>query len=110
MRKSQLRPPLCAALLLAVAAGASAAGAAANQAAPAPNVTIPFAAHDGIEDWQADGSRGLWIQAGELDCCSEVYARDSGHCAFTSLVASDGQPRKVPLPKVKCAKPAPATP
>ena len=74
---------------------------------------------------QADGSRGLWIQArdrhwyyakffapcsglqfhealrfrfgaaGELDRWSEVYTRDSGRCSFTSLEASDGPPRKV---------------
>ena len=110
---------------------------AADKAPPVNNVTIPFAAHSGIENWEADGDRGLWIQSrdrkwyyarffapcfglpfheslrfkfgpgGELDRWSEVYTHDSGRCAFTSLVASDGPPRKP-----KAAKPAgaPATP
>ena len=135
MHKTRLRLPLGSALLLALAASATALGADAVQPARAPEVTIPFAAHDGIEDWQADGSRGLWIRArgrhwyyakffapcsglqfheglrfkfspsGELDRWSEVYTRDTGHCAFTSLVASDGPPRKA-----KAAKPAPVAP
>jgi hypothetical protein len=107
---------------------------AADTAPPVSNVTIPFADRHGIENWEADGDRGLWIQSrdrkwyyarffapcfglpfrealrfkfgpgGELDRWSEVYTRDSGRCAFTSLVASEGPP-----PKVKAAKPV-ATP
>lgn len=95
--------------LAAVTTMAAVAATASPPSGP-PEATIAFAAYDGIEDWQADGSKGLWIQAGELDRWSDVYTRDSGHCACTSLVASDGPPRKVPLPKVKGAKPAPATP
>jgi len=105
-----------------VAAGTAYAGT--DKPAPAQNLTIPFADHHGIEDWQADGDRGLWIlardrkwyyarffapcfglqfheslrfrfgPAGELDRWSEVSTRDSGRCAFSSLVASDGPPRK----------------
>jgi hypothetical protein len=134
MHPTQLRPPpthplasaataLVATAVVATAfAGAALAGA--DKPAPPQNVTIPFADRHGIEDWQADGDRGLWIQsrdrkwyyarffapcfglafhealrfkfgpAGELDRWSEVFTRDSGRCAFTSLVASDGPPRK----------------
>ncbi len=122
--------------LAAVSCAVCVAGVAgaAEPAPPVQNVTIPFAAHDGIENWEADGSKGLWIQArdhrwyyaklfapcpglpfnetlgfkfgpgGELDRWSEVVTRDAGRCSFTSLVASDGPPRKV-----KAAKPAPAS-
>ena len=119
-----------AALLAVVFTGAAFAGP--DKPTPPQNVTIPFADRHGIEDWEADGDRGLWIlsrdhkwyyarffapcfglpfhealrfkfgAAGELDRWSEVYTRDSGRCAFTSLVASDGPPRKP-----KHAAPAP---
>ena len=109
---------------------------AADKAPPVNNVTIPFADHHGIEDWEADGDRGLWILSrdhkwyyarffapcfglpfhealrfkfgagGELDRWSEVYTRDSGRCSFTSLVASDGPPPRKP----KHAGPAVAAP
>jgi hypothetical protein len=112
---------------------------AADKAPPVDNVTIPFAAHNGIEDWQADGDRGLWILSrdhkwyyarffapcfglpfhealrfkfgpgGELDRWSEVYTRDSGRCAFTSLVASEGPPRK-PKAAKPVGAPAPQVP
>ena len=121
-----------------VAAGTAYAGT--DKPAPAQNLTIPFADHHGIEDWQADGDRGLWILArdrkwyyarffapcfglsfheslrfkfgpgGELDRWSEVYTHDSGRCAFTSLVASDGPPRKPKAVKPVGAPATPATP
>ncbi len=142
MHPTRLRQPLAHPLALAIAvlaamvtAGAAIAGA--DKPAPPQNVTIPFADRHGIEDWQADGDRGLWIlsrdhkwyyarffapcfglqfhatlrfkfgAAGELDRWSEVSTGDSGRCAFTSLVASDGPP-----PKAKASKPvaAPAAP
>ena len=142
MHITRLRHPFASSLLLAAASGlagvttVSAAAAAAEQPARPPEASIPFAAHDGIVDWEADGSKGLWIKArgnhwyyarffapcaglqfhyglrfkfgpgGELDRFGEVYTRDSGHCAFTSLVASDGPP---PKPK-KHAPARPATP
>lgn len=125
------------AALTTVATTAASADPTTGSAAGPPEATIAFAAHDGIEDWEADGSKGLWIKArgrhwyyarffapcsglqfhealrfkfgpaGELDRWSEVYTRDSGRCTFTSLVASDGPP-----PKAKAARPiaAPATP
>ena len=119
---------------VACATCAATVAGAAQPAPPVQNVTIPFAAHDGIENWEADGSKGLYIQSrnhrwyyatffapctglpfdealgfkfgpgGELDRWSEVVTRDSGRCSFTSLVASDGPPRKP-----KTGKPAAAT-
>jgi hypothetical protein len=113
---------------------------AADKSPPVNNVTIPFADRHGIEDWQADGDRGLWIlsrdhkwyyarffapcfglqfheslrfkfgAAGELDRWSEVSTRDSGRCAFTSLVASDGPPPKAKVVKPVAAPAAPAAP
>jgi hypothetical protein len=133
MHITRLRISLASNGLLAAAMGLAAMTAAAGQPPGPPEATIAFAAHDGIEDWEADGSKGLWIKArgrkwyyarffapcsglqfhealrfkfgaaGELDRWSEVYTRDSGRCAFTSLVASDGPP-----PKAKAAKPAAA--
>jgi Family of unknown function (DUF6491) len=142
MHVTQLRNTLASSRLLAAALGlaaattVAAAAAAASPPAGPPEATIPFAAHDGIEDWEADGSKGLWIKArgrhwyyarffapcsglqfrnglqfkfgpgGELDRFGEIYTRDTGRCAFTSLVASGGPP---PKPK-KAAPAAPATP
>ena len=146
MHITRLRLPLARSGLLATALGLSfatsiaTATAAANRPAHSPEVTIPFAAHDGIENWQADGSRGLWIlardrhwyyarffapcfglqfhealrfkfgAAGELYRWSEVYTRDSGRCSFTSLEASDGPPRKVKNVKPAAAPPASPVP
>lgn len=143
MNISRLQLPLARSSLLATAlalAGATcvAADAAATQPAHPPEATVPFAAHDGIDNWEADGNKGLWIQvrghrwyyakffapcpgvqfheglgfrfgpSGELDRWSEVVTRDTGRCPFTSLVASDGPPRKVKAAKPVAAPPAPA--
>ncbi len=152
MHITRLRLPLACARLLAAAIGlaavttlaAAAAGPTAGPTSGPPEATIAFAAHNGIEDWEADGTKGLWIQArgrhwyyakffapcsglqfrnglqfkfgpgGELDRYSEIYTRDTGRCAFKSLVASDGPPRKVKTEKPAAATPAapaaPATP
>jgi hypothetical protein len=145
MHITRLRIPLANSGLLAAAMGlaavtalttVAAVAAAAGKPSGPQEATIPFAAHDGIEDWEADGSKGLWIKArgrhwyyarffapciglpfhetlrfkfgaaGELDRWSEVYTRDSGRCAFTSLVASDGPPRKPKAAKPVAAPPA----
>lgn len=146
MHITRLRSPLAGSALLATALGlatAATVAAAADQPARPPEAQIAFAAHDGIEDWQADGSKGMWIKArgnhwyyarffapcnglqfhegvrfkfgpgGELDRFGEVYTRDTGRCAFASLVASEGpppKPKKV-SPAAQPAVPAvPATP
>ncbi|MGH8253333.1 MAG: DUF6491 family protein [Steroidobacteraceae bacterium] len=135
LRSSFARSGLLATALGLAAATCASAGAAANQPAHPPEATVPFAANGGIENWEADGNKGLWIQvrgrhwyyakffapcpgvqfheglgfkfgpSGELDRWSEVFTRDTGRCAFTSLVTSDGPPRKV-----KGGKPAAITP
>lgn len=46
---------------LALSAGAALADEPA-QSAGTNDVSIPFANHGGIRDWQADRDRGLWIQ------------------------------------------------
>jgi hypothetical protein len=144
MHITRLRIPLARDGLLAAAMGlattAASAGPTMGSAASPPEATIAFAAHDGIEDWEEDGSKGLWIKArgrhwyyarffapcsglqfhealrfkfgpaGELDRWSEVYTRDSGRCTFTSLVASDGPPPKAKAARPIAAPAAPATP
>ena len=137
-RSGLARSGLLATLLALVAATGMTADSAANRPAHPPEATIPFAAHDGIENWEADGNKGLWIQSrdhrwyyatffapcnglpfheslgfkfgpgGELNRWSEIVTRDSGRCSFTSLVASEGPPRKVKAGKPASA--APATP
>lgn len=142
MHPTRLRLPLCM-LMFTSAVGATTLAAGADKTARLPNVTIPFADQRGIENWEADGNKGLWIQArdrhwyyarffapcsglafheslgfkfgpaGELDRWSEVYTRDSGHCSFTSLVASDGpppKPKKIAKPAATPAAPAAASP
>ncbi len=136
LRLPTAHPFAVAAAALVATALAAAAFAGTDKLTPSQNVTIPFADRHGIEDWAADGDRGLWIlsrdhkwyyarffapcfglpfhealrfkfgAAGELDRWSEVYTRDSGRCAFTSLVASDGPPPRKP----KRAAPAAAAP
>jgi hypothetical protein len=144
MHITRLRIPLARDGLLAAAMGlattAASAGPTMGSPPSPPEATIAFAAHDGIEDWEADGSKGLWIKArgrhwyyarffapcsglqfhealrfkfgpaGELDRWSEVYTRDSGRCTFTSLVASDGPPPKAKAARPIAAPAAPATP
>ena len=146
MHITRLRSPLARCGFIASALGLAAAAtvaAAADRPAQPPEARIAFAAHDGIDDWQADGSKGMWIKArgnhwyyarffapcnglqfhegvrfkfgpaGELDRFGEVYTRDTGRCAFTSLVASDGpppKPRKVSPAAAPAAPAAPAKP
>ena len=88
------------------------------------NVSIPFANHGGIRDWQADKDRGLWVQdihrkwfyatlmspciglnfantigfdtqpMGTFDKWSAILVPRWGRCNVTTLVPSDGPPRK----------------
>jgi hypothetical protein len=81
--------------------------------------------HGGIRDWQADGSKGIWIQAaagdwyyakfsspctqlphstdvrfvpeptGDLSRWSSIRLSDSATCFFRTLQPSDGPPRKM---------------
>ena len=129
---------LFAATSLAMAEATTTPKDSASAAKP-QEAAIPFANQGGIRDWRADNERGMWVQdthnrwyygrfmapctglqfaetvrfktgpSGELDRWSVVRARDTGNCAFTSFVRSEGPPKKAAKPpKVKTAEPASA--
>jgi len=84
--------------------------------------SIPFADHNGIRDWEADGTQGLWVQDisrkwyygkfnfpctglqfktglrfkfspdGSFDRWSEVSTPEAGRCPLKSFEASAGPP------------------
>lgn len=119
--------------LLATSWGAAAEPAARREA------SIPFAASNGIRDWQADGSQGLWVRAnsgawyygkfsfpcsglqfheglrfkfnpdGSFDRWSAILTREQGRCLFKSFEASDGPPKPVKPAPAASAPPAGAT-
>jgi Family of unknown function (DUF6491) len=89
-----------------------------------PDVSIPFANHGGIRDWQADKDRGLWVQdvhrkwyyaslmapctglsfaqtigfdtrpMGSFDRWSAIIVPRYGRCIVQNFTPSDGPPRK----------------
>lgn len=93
--------------------------------AKAPEYSIPFADRGGIRNWQADGSKGVWIQAaggkwyyagfsspcnslpvsqgirflpgptGDLSRWSSIRLGHEERCFFRSLQPSDGPPKKI---------------
>jgi hypothetical protein len=80
---------LCAVSLSAAAAGAPAAAPAAPATRPA---SITFASHDGIDEWRADGTRGLWIRDRSKQW---YYARFMGPCTgvnFAQTLAFKTEP------------------
>ena len=109
---------------LATHPGAIAAAEAAATAAGPREASIPFAAENGVRNWQADGEKGLWVQSnsgawfygaftfpcsglqfreslgfkfspgGALDRWSEVHTREAGRCLFKSFESSAGPPVK----------------
>jgi hypothetical protein len=92
--------------------------------AEAPESSIPFADRGGIRNWQADGSKGVWIQAtggkwyyasfsspcnglpfseglrfvpeptGDLSRWSSIRLAHAERCFFRSLQPSDGPPKQ----------------
>ena len=98
--------------------------------------SIPFAAENGIRDWQADGSQGLWVRAnsgawyygrfsfpctglqfrealrfkfnpnGSFDRWSAVLTHEQGSCLFKTFETSTGPPK----PMKKQPPPAAAPP
>lgn len=129
-------------LAAGAASAASRPDAAAAPVMSGPEASIPFANHGGIYDYHAENDQGMWIQAsnrqwyyatffapctgirfaqairfrpgptGSLDRWSEVFSRDSGRCALTSLRSSEPPPgytgRKAKAPAKPAAKDAPA--
>jgi hypothetical protein len=105
------------------------------QAAPAPEASLPFARRN-IWNWEADGEKGIWVQAighqwyygkflapctdlpfrigvhfrfgpsGELDKWSAVVVPHYPVCSFISFTSSDGPPKKGKKPPA--AAPAPS--
>jgi hypothetical protein len=105
--------------------------------AAAKDVSIAFADHGGIKDWQADGNAGIWIQdihrkwyyarfmspcyelkfaervgfvtgpGGQLDRFSSVKVRGEPRCVFSSFDENAGPPP--PIKKHKGTAPATAT-
>lgn len=89
----------------------------------AVETSIPFANHGGIQDWRADGSRGIWIRAqggrwfyasfssqctslplsvgvrfvpepgGELSRWSSIRLPHDERCFFRTLQSSDAPPK-----------------
>jgi hypothetical protein len=96
-----------------------------SPAIKSPDFSIPFVDHGGILDWQADGSKGIWIQAsggrwyyasfsspcadlplstgirfvpeptGDLSRWSSIRLSDSERCFFRTLQPSNGPPNNV---------------
>ena len=107
---------------LLVAPLASMAGPASTAASP--EYSIPFVDHGGIRNWQADGGKGVWIQAaggrwyyasfsspcselpfsssirfipepaGDLSRWSSIRLAHAERCFFRSLQPSEGPPKK----------------
>jgi hypothetical protein len=103
----------CSALILTAAGSAFAAKGS-------PDVSIPFANHGGIRDWEADRDRGVWIQdihrqwyyakligpciglnfaqsigfdthpMGRFDKYSSIIVPGTGRCTVQSFTLSDG--------------------
>nr|WP_278254173.1 DUF6491 family protein [Sphingobium sp. BYY-5] len=112
-----------AALLLIAGASASALAAPMVSAPANTEASIPFIDHGGVWSWQADGSKGLYVQdqhrnwyyAALMDSCAELpFANAVGfetggldtldrfgtvvvhgqRCPITSFTHSDGPPVK----------------
>lgn len=120
MKRFALRLSL---VLVALAGGAAHATEATNKST-SPEASIPFVRHGGIRDWEADRSRGLWIQdvhrnwyyarlmgtcwrlnfatslgfetrpIDTFDRFSAIIVPRQGRCTVQSLTESDGPPRK----------------
>lgn len=79
-------------VLALIASAATANAGAAPDKAPADQAAIPFANHDGINDWKADGDRGLWVQDRSRQW---YYAKLLGPCSgldFAQAIGFDTGP------------------
>jgi uncharacterized protein DUF6491 len=115
---------IAAALSLSAAAATDALADEPAQSPGSNDVSIPFANHGGIRDWQADRDRGLWIQdsfgkwyyatvmspctglnfanrigfdtrpAGSFDKFSYILVPREGRCAIQTLRPSGAPPTK----------------
>jgi hypothetical protein len=79
-------------LLLGAAFASGAASATEASKSAQPQASIPFVQYGAIRDWQADGTRGLWIQDNHRDW---YYAKLMGPCFgldFATTIAFDTRP------------------
>jgi len=79
-------------LALGALATMSLGPAFAADTAAKPQASIPFADHGGIWDWQADGTKGLWVQSNSRQW---YYATFMGPCIgldFANSVGFDTHP------------------
>jgi hypothetical protein len=133
----RLRNPLLSfAMVLAAGLAASLSLPAAAAGGGTHEASIPFAAHNGIRNWQADGSQGLWVQSnsgawyygrfsfpcsglqfkealrfkfnpdGAFDRWSEVSTREAGRCLFKTFETSAGPPAPAKKPPAPLGTPA----
>jgi hypothetical protein len=140
MIRRRLRDDLPACGLALAALLAASMGVLAAGTAPASSpASIPFADHNGIRDWEADGTQGLWVQDnsrkwyygkfnfpctglqfktglrfkfspdGSFDRWSEVSTPEAGRCTLKTFAASAGPPAKTKS-KAAATSAAPATP
>lgn len=109
-------------LLLTALAGSGLARAAGASDSTTPQASIPFVSHGSIRNWQADRTRGVWVQdarrnwyyakllgpcigldfatrlgfdtrpMGTFDRFSTVVVPGEGRCTVQSLTQSDGPP------------------
>lgn len=91
LRKT-LRAALTVAALAVVPVASSLAAENVKPESGGKDVSIPFANHGGIKDWQADRERGLWVQ----DVHGKwYYASLMGQCIglnFANTIAFDTRP------------------
>lgn len=116
--------PLTFSLLLTTVVGSMAYADGSTPSSTAPQASIPFVPHGGIRDWEADRTRGLWIQdahrnwyyaqllgpcigldfatrlafdtrpMGTFDRFSAIVVPGEGRCTVQSVAQSDAPPRK----------------
>jgi hypothetical protein len=115
---------LCASIGFAALSATAGVGVAAASSSPAAAVSIPFANHGGIRNWEADRDRGLWVQdsrrnwyyaklmgpcigldfalsigfdtrpMGSFDRFSSIVVPREGRCLIQSFVPSEGPPTR----------------
>lgn len=115
---------LCVSIGFAALTATAGIGVAAAASSPAANISIPFANHGGIRNWEADRDQGLWVQdsrrnwyyaklmgpcigldfalsigfdtrpMGTLDRFSSIVVPREGRCAIQSFAPSEGPPTK----------------
>jgi hypothetical protein len=78
-------------VIAAFASGVVHAADRTSESTP-PQASIPFVQYNGIRDWKADHTRGLWIQDSRRDW---YYAKLMGPCFgldFATRIAFDARP------------------